>query len=90
PRYFLSSADFLPRNFDSRFEIACPIYDPVLQRQLQDCLDIQWSDNTKARVLDRKLSNHLVKKGSSRVRAQEAVREMLAEKQAVKTKPAAE
>ncbi len=88
PRYFLSSADFLPRNFDSRFEIVCPIYDPVLQQQLQHCLDIQWSDNTKARVLDKKLANHLVKSNGPPLRAQEAMREWLA-KLNQKAKPAA-
>ena len=78
PRYFLSSADFLPRNFDSRFEIVCPVYDPRLQQQLAHCLDIQWSDNTKARVLDRKLGNSLVKNEGLPIRAQEATREWLA------------
>ena len=87
PRYFLSSADFLPRNFDSRFEVVCPIYDPVLQQQLQQCLDIQWSDNTKARVLDKKLANQLVKSSGPPVRAQEAMREWLA-KLNQKAKPA--
>ena len=38
PKTFLSSADFLPRNFDSRFEIICPIYDPRLQSELQSYL----------------------------------------------------
>ena len=78
PRYFLSSADFLPRNFDSRFEIVCPIYDPRLQQKLQRYLDIQWSDNTKARVLDKRLGNTLVRRDGPPVRAQEAVRQWLA------------
>ena len=77
PRYFLSSADFLPRNFDSRFEILCPIYDESLQQQLQRCLDIQWSDNTKARVLDRKLANNLVRRPGPPLRAQEELRHWL-------------
>ncbi|MES2709802.1 MAG: polyphosphate kinase 1 [Verrucomicrobiota bacterium] len=80
PKYFLSSADFLPRNFDSRFEVICPIYDPLLQKQLQRCLDIQWADNTKARVLDKKLANHRAKTGEKRLRAQEEQRKWLAKK----------
>ncbi|RYD37174.1 MAG: polyphosphate kinase 1 [Verrucomicrobiaceae bacterium] len=80
PKYFLSSADFLPRNFDSRFEVLCPIYDPLLQQQLQRCLDIQWADNTKARVLDKKLANHRAKTGEKRFRAQEEQRKWLARK----------
>lgn len=78
PRYFLSSADFLPRNFDSRFEIVCPIYDPALQERLRQFLEIQWSDNTKARVLDKKLANHPAKSKGPTVRSQEAIREWLA------------
>ncbi len=88
PRYFLSSADFLPRNFDSRFEIVCPIYDPRLQQELERYLEIQWSDNTKARVLDRKLSNAIVKKGDKPVRAQQAIRAWLGAR-TVRAKPKA-
>ncbi len=33
-RFFISSADFLPRNFDSRCETLVPIYDAALQIQL--------------------------------------------------------
>ncbi len=58
PKVFLSSADFLPRNFDSRFEIICPIFDPQIQAELTTYLELQWSDNQKARVLDRALLNH--------------------------------
>ena len=74
PRWFLSSADFLPRNFDSRFEVVCPIHDPRLQSQLQKILDLQWADNTKARVLDKKLSNVIHKTGKKPARSQEEVR----------------
>jgi polyphosphate kinase len=89
PHYFLSSADFLPRNFDSRFEILCPIYDPALQEKLRQFLEIQWSDNTKARVLDKKLANHPAKSKGPAVRSQEAIREWLAKlDQKAKTRPA--
>ncbi|HUF62200.1 MAG TPA: polyphosphate kinase 1 [Verrucomicrobiales bacterium] len=57
PRYFLSSADFLPRNFDSRFEVVCPVYDRELQRELDKVFELQWHDYVKARVLDKELSN---------------------------------
>ena len=75
PKYFLSSADFLPRNFDSRFEIICPIYDPRLQSELQTYLKLQWSDNQKARVLDRGLLNHYAKGTAAKrkLRAQAAI-----------------
>lgn len=72
PEVFLSSADFMPRNLDSRVETIFPIYDPKLKQQLIGYFDIQWSDNTKARVLDQQLTNRYreAKKGTKRVRAQ--------------------
>ncbi len=68
---FLSSADFMPRNFDTRVETIFPVYEKKLKNQLIDYFNIQWSDNAKARILDRNLSNgyRRSKKGGS-VRAQ--------------------
>ena len=51
PLYYISSADMMSRNLDSRIEVTCPIYDPNLQRELQQMLDIQWADEVKAREL---------------------------------------
>ena len=48
PKVFLSSADFLPRNFDSRFEVICPIFDTALQNELTTYLELQWNDNQKS------------------------------------------
>jgi len=77
PRCLLSSADFLPRNFDSRFEVVFPILDISLQNELRRIMEIQWSDNVKARVLDGGLHNDIAAGGKKRVRSQEAVREWL-------------
>lgn len=49
PAYFLSSADWMPRNLDYRVEVTVPVYDPRIKRQLQDHLDIIWKDNVKSR-----------------------------------------
>lgn len=78
-RFYLSSADFLPRNFDSRCEVLCPILDPWLQEQLIRYLEIQWSDTVKARVLDSSLSNRLRQPTDTTppVRAQAAILEYL-------------
>jgi polyphosphate kinase len=78
-RFYLSSADFLPRNFDSRCEVLCPILDPWLQEQLARYVEIQWSDTVKARVLDSSLSNQLREPSGSAppIRAQAAIREYL-------------
>lgn len=46
--YWLSSADWMPRNFDRRVEIAFPILDPQHQLRLKEILEIQLSDTAKA------------------------------------------
>ena len=68
----------MERNFDYRVEVACPIYDPALQKELKDILDILWSDNVKARVLDTDLTNRYVQPtGQVKTRAQQAIYEYL-------------
>jgi len=49
---YLSSADWMGRNLDRRIEVAFPILDPEVQKTVKDILEIQWSDNVKARVID--------------------------------------
>ncbi len=52
PRYYISSADFMIRNFDHRFEVACPVYDKKIQDELMFMLNIQMKDNVKARYIN--------------------------------------
>jgi polyphosphate kinase len=59
--YYISSADWMERNFDNRIEVACPIFDRELQRELMTILQIQLRDNTKARLITSAKSNHYVK-----------------------------
>ncbi|HEY2031182.1 MAG TPA: polyphosphate kinase 1 [Myxococcales bacterium] len=48
-----SSADWMPRNFIRRVEVAFPIEDPVLRDRIADeILAIHLADNVKARVLE--------------------------------------
>lgn len=49
--FYLSSADWMERNFDNRIEVACPIFDRELQREIMTILQIQLRDNTKARSI---------------------------------------
>lgn len=55
--YYIMSADWMPRNLDHRVEIACPIHDKEIQRELRDILMLQWRDNIKARIIDESQSN---------------------------------
>lgn len=52
PEVFLSSADWMPRNFRRRVEIMFPILDPRLQNRIvEGILSVTLSDNVKARIL---------------------------------------
>ncbi|WP_435008123.1 polyphosphate kinase 1 [Tundrisphaera lichenicola] len=52
PQVFLSSADWMPRNFRRRVEILFPIEDPRLRSRIVDgLLGISLMDNVKAREL---------------------------------------
>ncbi len=53
PKFYLASADWMIRNFDHRFEVICPVYDPELKQELWDMLQIQLNDNCKARLVNR-------------------------------------
>ncbi len=57
PKFYISSADAMSRNLDYRIEVAAPILEPILQQELFDFLQIQLSDNTKARIFDANLKN---------------------------------
>lgn len=50
-KVYLSSADWMERNLSFRIETAFPIYDPKLISEIKDILNIQRSDNVKARSL---------------------------------------
>mgnify|MGYP005846911725 CR=1 FL=1 len=71
-RVYLSSADLMERNFDWRVEVAFPIYDPELRRQVLDIMRLQIGDNIKARILDESQSNPYVPCAEPTCRAQYA------------------
>jgi polyphosphate kinase len=45
--FLLASADWMPRNFDRRIEIAFPVLEPRLQSKLKDFLELQLTDAVK-------------------------------------------
>lgn len=60
-RIYISSADIMIRNLDMRVEVACPIYHPNIKAELKKILEMQWKDNSKARVIN-ELQNNSYKK----------------------------
>ena len=67
---YISSADWMTRNLDYRIEAAAKITQKNLKKEIKDQLDIQLSDNVKARVLDKKLRNDYVQEGKNPIRSQ--------------------
>jgi polyphosphate kinase len=52
PQVFIASADWLPRNFFRRIELAIPIEDGILrERLIKEILAVSLTDNIKARQL---------------------------------------
>ncbi|PWT70868.1 MAG: polyphosphate kinase 1 [Bacteroidetes bacterium] len=56
-KVYISSADWMVRNLDHRVEATCPVLDEQIISELKAILEIQLSDNVKARWLDNELSN---------------------------------
>jgi polyphosphate kinase len=56
-KIYLASADMLSRNLSRRIEIAFPIFDEALKKQLNKIIELQIEDNTKKRTINRKGEN---------------------------------
>ncbi len=79
-KYFITSADWMIRNFDNRIEIACPIVDKKIQEELMTMLEIQLSDNTKARIIAAGKSNVYKQTDGKPVRSQYMIYDYLKKK----------
>jgi polyphosphate kinase len=47
----------MKRNLSRRIEVAFPIYDKELHQQIQKIINLQLSDNQKARLIDQNQTN---------------------------------
>ena len=52
PRYFLGSADWMPRNLTNRIEVLTPVYDQDLQRDLLRTVEYGLKDTSNGRIVD--------------------------------------
>ena len=73
PRYFLGSADWMPRNLVGRIEVMAPAYDDDLKRDLLRTVDYGLRDNANGRIVDGHGTNEIqpVKEGEKPFRSQE-------------------
>jgi polyphosphate kinase len=77
-KLFLCSADWMSRNIDNRVEVSTPIYDKSLKKMVMDILALQFSDNTKARIINKYQSNPYCSRGNKRnLRSQVAIYQYL-------------
>lgn len=71
-RMYLASADWMTRNLSRRIEVAFPLHDPEVRDRVRRDLELQWSDNVKARRIDTAQTNPYVSRsaGDPEIRAQ--------------------
>ena len=79
-KIYLASSDWMNRNLHNRIECAFPIYDENIKREIRDIINIQLSDNTKARLIDIEYDNKYVTNDKPKVRAQMDTYEYLRKK----------
>jgi polyphosphate kinase len=85
-KYYISSADWMIRNIDNRVEVATPVYDKNIQRELKTFMELQFQDNIKARILDKDQKNRIRRTEIKKVsRAQDDIYEFL--KKELETSP---
>ena len=86
PKVYISSADWMVRNIDHRIEIACPVLENDLKQELINIINIQLSDNIKARELDNELSNQYINpRNTKKIRSQIEIFNYLNKTAVVKT-----
>ena len=60
-KYYISSADWMTRNIERRIEVATPIFDESIQKDIKHTFELQWQDNVKSRIIDRNQKNKYYK-----------------------------
>ena len=69
-KIFISSADFMTRNIENRVEVATPIYDTSLKKEIIDVFEIIWNDNIKGRRLNYERQNEFIINNKKPTRSQ--------------------
>ena len=80
-KMYTASADWMTRNLDRRVEVVMPIEDPEIYEELRSIINLQLSDNVKARRIDEEQSNpYCTDNVDTKTRAQTATYEFLKSK----------
>ncbi|MCR5456165.1 MAG: RNA degradosome polyphosphate kinase [Bacteroidales bacterium] len=83
-RYFVGSADWMPRNLSNRIEVLTPVYDKDMQADLLRTVEYGLRDTENGRIVDGKGSNSLQK--GNKFRSQEALYNAYKNEQTIVTK----
>lgn len=51
-KYYIGSADLMPRNLDNRIEILAPVYAPYIQEDIKRVIEYGWKDNSQSFVVN--------------------------------------
>ena len=60
PRFFIGSADWMPRNLLNRIEVLTPVYDEEMQADLMQTISYGMRDSTNGRLIDGKGTDDFV------------------------------
>ena len=52
PKFFIGSADWMPRNLLNRIEVMAPVYDEDMKKDLMRTVDYGLRDTTNGRIVD--------------------------------------
>ena len=69
-KVYISSADLMTRNLNNRVEVACPIYQKDLKKQIIDTIKISLNDNVKSRLINLNKQNEFVENKNKKIRSQ--------------------
>ncbi len=75
PKYYIGSADWMPRNLINRIEVMSPVYDEDIRKDLLRTIEYGLHDTTNGRIVDGRGTNEIQQpaEGEAPFRSQEAL-----------------
>lgn len=75
PKYYIGSADWMPRNLINRIEVMSPVYDEDIRKDLLRTIEYGLHDTTNGRIIDGRGTNEIQQpaEGEASFRSQEAL-----------------